>query len=383
MEGVARLVTKSDIVFLAKKDKTAQLAAAEKMLSEAWVVLESAIDNGHCGTSGAAATFGRLCSRIVLLLLKKEKEGHETHQFQTLAKIKQAFTTESINLLKGVEMIAGPDDVEFVEAIDGPVHDGISSHDDVSNPQWIARQAGFKVHSLYTQKATSILFKLDELSDEHALFTEVTVAPRAKELLSIKYEHLKFKDFSEYKGAVQERMDCASLTHSMAKAHAGLKIDESRVKVFSALLTLARKHGSKEAKLTAYYLSPNELRAASDFAKEELVLVPVTDLSKLALKSKANAFSVKAGDYTFFLDAPTKIKSNDPAQHSKNAIHAAFWWVHTTEAASEANLVLEQKEQDGFSFPIFTNTKAVKKFAKLCMCDKVEAPAPAKKQRRS
>ena len=92
--AVAKLITKTDVAGLARKDMITKIAAAESMLSEVWGLLGTGVSNNAITTSKANVLFGRLSNRTMLFLTKKEKAGYEQTAFASLGNIKQQLQDE-------------------------------------------------------------------------------------------------------------------------------------------------------------------------------------------------------------------------------------------------------------------------------------------------
>ena len=63
VDGIARLVTKSDCLLLCRKDKIMQVNAIEATLNEAWEEVQEAVKAGTMKLAEGAAAFGRLSSK--------------------------------------------------------------------------------------------------------------------------------------------------------------------------------------------------------------------------------------------------------------------------------------------------------------------------------
>ena len=71
IDGISKLVVKTDMLALVRKDNILSAQAAEAMLCEAWTALEA--DTQACLRTPAEqyAIYGRLSSRVVLYLVKE------------------------------------------------------------------------------------------------------------------------------------------------------------------------------------------------------------------------------------------------------------------------------------------------------------------------
>ena len=122
IDGVARLLTKTDLIMLSNKKKILQVTAGEELLAEVWKQLnESDIES-----TARNNMFGRLSSRIILFLLNKQKDGVEDCNYKKLVDIKASFTAE---FQAGGHIASKKTPVQRVAEP--------ASFDDVSDPKWL------------------------------------------------------------------------------------------------------------------------------------------------------------------------------------------------------------------------------------------------------
>ena len=375
VDGVARLLTKTDVGGLTRPDKRVSTAAAEEMMAAAWSQLQKAKASGTMQESECDAIFGKLATRTVLFLCKKGKEGHENREYTSLRQVKAFFDADFE--AGGGEKMTAPEEVDAASHAESAYQ---ASLDDCSNPQWIATKAGFVVGQCFTDKRTSTVYKLVSMSDAGAKFTETDLHTDSPLKQSVTFEELR-KHFVVYNGKEQIKVS-ADFTNFMADTLPALKMDLLKSKAFQSLMECAGEHCCNEAESVEYFLSPAEVRAAKDFKKGELQLVPVTDLNKLVAKSSSAKHVISANDktLTFMIEAPTAARNNVPgdwAKHQRTAF-AAFWWVKGTEDSAAANMKLSKIKTETHTFPVYENSRGIKRHEKLQV---LEAPSAAKKQR--
>ena len=136
-----------------------------------------------------------------------------------------------------------------------------------------------------------------------------------------------------------------------------LKIDESRCKVFNALM----KHEGFIRPLE-FQLNPNAVSATMDVAKGEFKLDPMTILSNISDKKSNSTMQVTVGDRTLYVSGPLKPdKDADLEQY----VFSAFWWVEKVFVESQANMKLCSVKVDDVTFPVLQNIRAIKKHERL------------------
>lgn len=385
VDGIARLVNKSDVGMLTRKARLLQVTAAEGCLAEAWSALQDLSKRGLIEIPECNALFGRLSSRIMLQMLKKQKDGPENAKYTGLQEIKAAFESE-------VNEQLGLDASTMVSESNAPSSSHTSERDELedianlSDPVWIARQKGFEVGGIYVLKktegelTTGMVFRLDELDSTGAKFTEVSLAPGEKTTTHANFDDLKC--WSECKSKVQVRAAEFDTAPWMGDAHAGLLRDVERAKLFGELMMLASVHSACERNYVDFLLNPAEVRAKIDIQKSALKLVPVTELGKVTSKPWSGMVTVVNNKgATFVLDAPNRPKTNDKAEWKKDKVLSAFWWVKTSSVQSECNMKIVKAKIDSFTFQCMESSRNIKAWEKLVVFDGATEGPPKKKAR--
>ena len=93
-DGVAKLLSKSDLVMLVKKSNGLQVNTSEAILSEAWDTISVNIKAGLLNEDAGCGVFGRLCSRSVLFIMKKQEAGPEGVDYKNFTHVNDVFQTE-------------------------------------------------------------------------------------------------------------------------------------------------------------------------------------------------------------------------------------------------------------------------------------------------
>ena len=90
-DGVAKLITKSDLDKLKSPSLRPQLLKAEHLLNDAWQIIQDS--QGH--DDDVIPAFGRMLIRTILHLCKKEKMGREPKGHRSLEDICKLFAEEA------------------------------------------------------------------------------------------------------------------------------------------------------------------------------------------------------------------------------------------------------------------------------------------------
>ena len=383
IDNVARLLTKSDVAVLTRKDKLQQVQAAEALLADTWADLESKLSNAELNERSKNKVFGRLSTRLILFITKKQKscDGLENIEYKSFGEIKDKLKEELAEACgkSGSSMSS--------MTVGQPVPSEPTMHypatmQDMSDPVFIAKEAGFDIGKVYTEKSSGKIFNLTEMGLGGCKFEEVSVISKQPEVKdSVAFESLS-GSFTVYKGKMQCEIDVKSL---YVHCHPLMQRDEARASAFSALMSLCKEHSQHECDHVNFYINPSEVRIKQGCKKGELRLCPVTEYNKL-LASQGNSvfFASKAGSQSiFYIDAPQKPKVEAATQWRKDCMCAAFWWTKKIQEPSEVTFKVVKIESHGWIFPVLENTKAVKEGDSIVVLEappKKDAP-PAKKQK--
>ena len=191
VDGISRCLVKSDLLMLQRKDRLMQVTAAETILADAWDTLQSRdVDDAK-----KCKLFGCLSSRIILFLSKKQKDGPENSSYKSFAEIKRAFDHDLVmENTEAIEPGAAANKAKSTE-------DSKSTHElsDLSDPKFIAVEAGFKVNAIYMHRPTGKLYNLESMDAVAVTFRETCLAhqPGGSKLdtISIAYDELKSWSF--------------------------------------------------------------------------------------------------------------------------------------------------------------------------------------------
>ena len=141
IDGHARLLVKTDVAALGRKDKILEVSATEATLSESWASLHALVKSCKIAQSDLVRIYGRLSSRLVLLLTKKQKDGMDKTTYRDIAQIKAAFMSE---VLKASGEACADAHPEKTEVVISPKAAALTL-DDMSDPCKIARRNGYRM----------------------------------------------------------------------------------------------------------------------------------------------------------------------------------------------------------------------------------------------
>ena len=375
VDGIAKLLTKSDIIALSKKPMLLQLSAADSVLTEGWAATRVHIEKKEIDEHKAYACFGRFSLRCALYLCKKQKEGPEGRIFDTITASKAEFVHD-MQLALGQE-------VTMSSPCSAPAAEAIVELTDVANPKWIASQAGYTTGALYVDKVggDNVIYKLTEM-DSAVRFVQVHLGPATPKEKVVSFSELK-KVMAPSKGKLPEKLTL-SLQNYMPNNHAELKRDKMRAQAFLELMQLAEQHCVQEFETVEHYLHPMQVRCKAQVEKGELVLIPCAPIAKIVSVASDNAtlgsqiVSCNSDEGTMYIEHPATVKRNDVAALKDTTVLSAFWWVLPSMVGADVNMAFNKITVGQFSFIVLTNIRKLAVFEKLCV-----ATTPASKRHRA
>ena len=244
----------------------------------------------------------------------------------------------------------------------------VSLHD-VSSAGWGAEKSGFSVGHLYSKKGSGDIFKLHDMGETEVTFVMQSLFHDGDAVTeAVSFDEL-LKTFIPYKGKLQTKVSKEAVGKHDVLNHMSIGKDVERASIFEKLIQLGKEHATCEQSLD-FYLSPAEVRASKHISPKALKLVPAADMGKItAYVAKAGSASgaiVTGGSVPFSLEQPLKPKHEKPTEWPKGVLTAAYWWVHATTDEAAANIVSVNAKIGNIQIPMFTNTRALNKFDKLC-----------------
>ena len=375
VDGIARLLVRSDVDSLKRKENLQKLLDIEGALSHAWDIVKAHEAAGHLQNSHIV--FGRFSTRIILHQLLKSKHGVEGRTFNSQAEIKSLFVAD---LKKRV-----PHDVPTNCVLDITIAETHQpdqakpstsieiKFDDVSDPKWIARQHGYELNKFYKDNADADeerkLYQLTEMRQDRCIFTQHNKFG-ASTVLDVNYDDIG-RRMSKYHGSLPKKVTF-DVTTRFPGSPAQMQ-DLCKTQFFTELCAIAEIHDVNDALLT-FCVNPNELRVSKNVKKNAFVLVPLTELSKISISTPTHqrqglsvVGSVKG--MQFQIDAPrrTRITSDQldgpddvEVQGDGKGFVVAHWWVSATSDSSAANMVTVMKKHGDATIACLTNNKPLK-----------------------
>jgi hypothetical protein len=215
---------------------TVKVTAAEALLSEAWGILMEKSGSQEITVPECNALFGRISSRVVLFMLRKQKDGPECTAYMSFTEIKDAFQAEL-----GCPQQSGPAASSSSAASD---IDKVATVAETSDPIWIAGQKGFQVGLYFIEKTEDAgLFKLIKFDHAGATFEGHSLGPSEPTTKVVSFDDLKV--WSRFTRKIPELVQ-APIASWMADGHAALSKEATKAHMFTQLVELAEEHAGNE-----------------------------------------------------------------------------------------------------------------------------------------
>ena len=350
---------------MSRKQILLQVISAEETLAEAWSTLSACLKSAQITEGQRNALFGRLSSRIILFVLKKQKEGLEGTVFAGCAPIKQAFHTElaaaGVHQEGAVPPVATSASSSSVSASQAP-----ASLQEVSDPSWIAQQNGFVIGNFFTYKEDgNKLVELVAFCGAGATFQEFTLRDVQPEAFTVAFADLT-SQLGEFKGKLPAKVTGDTYLKYTFSSHPCVKFDQLRVSAYTAMAEAGKLHEAAEKKYVSFLINPFELRTKVIVPAGALKLFPVTEVSRFyrASVTSTHVASSKAGQ--LYIEAPLRIKDTDEASWNAHVMFAGFWWVANTDKKELATMKLSTCKIGTWAFPMYENVKELPAWTKLC-----------------
>ena len=355
-DGVARLVTKTDVSALTSTAKLLHITSAETLMSTTWKQLQTLQQEGQLLQRTADDLFGKLITRTCLFLVKKGKEGPESQEYTSLKDVKAKFDKE-LGQAGGADDYSGAPDVD--EAGTAPQ----ASLEDVSDPVWIATSNGFVIGRVYLEKGKNgnphKLIGMDAAAG--CTFQEISSDRATPATKTEGFDRLK-ANWIEFRGKIQMKVEGhdTHMVHNMPSVEAEI----ARCKAWAALADLARTWSAQESSSISFFRDPDEIRMATGVALAigKLKLVPFTQYKNLSDKPTHSGFKIElASGKHVYLEAPPKPRGSQP-EWRNDTVWVGFWWVKGVSKQSEANMEMTTVSVGGMSVPVLQNFRDLKPF---------------------
>ena len=382
-DGIAKLITKTDVVKVASKNQLPLAQSCEKVLKEA-MILHDAVVAGHgVRSTELIQPLGQIFTRVGLHLTKKEMMGTEKKEY-TLDEIKSLFLAKvsakaganvSYTAWGSLSPATTNETPKPSTTVDDQPIQLLETIDEHSDPTFLARNRGYQVGTYVFEKGSQ----------------GVDAQIRVYKIICIAQDGVTIRQAFSYSGELHEGKVAlfdlftkwnvtTSSVPTVMQGHqqrpASFHVDEARCELWTVL----QKAEVRSAFLDhlVFWRKPDQLRtSAKAIPAEKLTLYPVVPLSNISTKKPVDGYTLGSHDVgddvmEFFLFAPPKPPRNE-FEVDKSSVVTAFFWVGITHERKAANCEIRYKAcKNDISIPIMVNHVQIPAFTQLLRY----APAP-------
>ncbi|CAE7026703.1 unnamed protein product [Symbiodinium sp. CCMP2592] len=311
VDGVARLLNKSDVSRLCAKGMEDAVKDWEELLARAWAHTQNVTEAS--ARAKAVECFGRLMVRSTLFMCKKEKSGQEGLEHGSLANLLTLYEHEMGGKSAGATPAAATKD--------GPSDAAPATLENMQDPAFLMKLQGFAEGNLYKgkQKYQDIWpWKLEKIGQSHGSFSLSCPVSWDKK---VEVPLSELKKFFEL--------------------HSG--------EFFELCCEYFLKYSQCEEELT-FLKNPTCCVLEGKAKTGKLTIFPFTDqISKIGLKPAAGSVEVwhSATGTSLYISPPAAAAS----------LLSAFWQI---PVGSEPNLATVLLNEKGWKIPILKNTAPLK-----------------------
>lgn len=379
VDGVAKLITKTDVSGLKGPKSKPMLNDCEMFLTKAFKECESS----SMQVTMKWKVLGQAMIRTILMLVKKEKVGKEGKEYK-LGEIEALFS-------RGM---AGEDTTHVHEASsskgsDQPALDLDQGH----TPMFLAQKTlGLKIGATYTLKDfPTRLWTVTKLTDSEVQLTwSPLLDPTNKSILTYK-DHEIATNLKPSKSKVPQLFDSSELDPLFPHNNDDVSEEISKAQVYLLLLEAYNSLDMETEDIIVQSIPKVAIYANKDLGKKKCKFIPVPEKVNQVMKKLPPA-NTKYGEVqyegeTWYIGAlkPLKMPKDDDHSHKMTGVFAPFWYALTKEEGGtlKEEWVTFKGSFGDLKIKILTNTDEILKHDMLAM-EKGEKPSeePSKKKAR-
>ena len=377
VDGVARLLTKTDIIGLTGKLKYDAVVQCDKQLTRAAAIADAIIENVPQLEGALIAEEGLFKIRIVCRMCCKGSKTFEAIDYksdcQIIAKYLEAITTMLENEKIGdIRFLKIPS--EWNEVLTNAKHTNTKAEkkpggavalttSEVASKTHIAKQKGFEIGKYVVERSVigRAIYRIDTIGAVCAL-TEVDIFKAEPVTCTVPFD--KFSSgWAPYSGEIPTYVRGDWVPKYVDKK-VSIKIEAEKCKLFLAMASYFEETASDPA-LVRLCLKPNGLRAVTDISKGALVMVPMGNFPAISTTCSSTSIDtghskVIAGEtIAFYVSQPSQPRADSVDNWGQDDYANPIWWVTTTSIEEKVNIVTKVVKVDGVSQKVYVNKRAV------------------------
>ena len=300
VDGVSKLLVKSDIQKLAKEQYRRDIDEAESDYELASKYLEACVEDGAISQATSDGIYGRFLVRVVLLLTAKGKSGFEGKEYKSVGDIKSTLVAELKEAAGGHTfpssswyptapatrtVTKSPAASSAAAATPSQQKSSAVSFEDLNDSAWVAGQQGYTTGTIVFEKAvgTQCLFKIEEVSSTVKL-SSLDLGLGKPSVIEAPLE-LVIKSWQIYKGTIPTLVDKSWTSFTLSGISELSVTEAAKATLFLAVREL---HASVQLSVddVAPCLNPTNVFALKAFKRGELVFVPTVLIKDITTKQE-------------------------------------------------------------------------------------------------
>jgi hypothetical protein len=358
-DGIARLLQKTDVAALTRRDIAKSVEDAEVAMNDAYkcaitLVLQEAI--GEVDVRDACWRFDIRC---VLYLCKKGKASFEGREFKDLPAIQKEFILECNGTLQEDVKIAEFLPKSWPNVTPAPAPSAPAEKENPSDPSVVARKmGGFVKGALVFEKevGSQILYEVVNVGAEITVEkAEVLQLSGAQPLQATMPLAVLVEKWAIFKGQRPQALLEKWGPFSWGKRSAS---SSNIVATFQAMCKLDEKFRANHVEALRFTMFPSAVVSVVEIKVGGLRLVPVADLGHLSTaKGKSDACGkVTCPDGTIVYVSPMQQpKTVEHEQWASSSALLPFWWVSSTARQADANMTIYTEQVDNVKVECMRN----------------------------
>ncbi len=371
-DGIGRLLTVADLNGLKSDKKLKLVLSAESAIAQAWEDVKKAIKAG-VSEDAAFLVFAKYCVKIGLHITAKEKWGIITTKFDSIVDITTSFK-EDFDKLQASDQVPATSETNNSDKTEPSSSSKPSTFLEQETDLDRAKDKfNFKLGDYYHKKsAPEIPYKITQMTSSGIQFKLHDVFDVGSPTETVPIDFKALAVWAKHSGKVCK--SAGKLESCLVKDEDDrVELESSKAKVWLALVQAKNDYDTSENYLV-YLANPTGVASNDDWAKEELVLVPMTDninkLTKFDAKDAACAdvVAVTIGTIKLVISpssgakpAITKYVNGESKSVDAKVMVSPFWWVGSTKDPKKANMKAGEVTVNDIKIPTLVNSKPLKK----------------------
>ena len=356
VDGIGRLLLKSDVEKLKSKKLQPMVCEAEELLLGRWKDLEK---DTKLNQTQKFKIFGKACLRTCLFLVGKQKQGREERVFASLDETRLECIKEMANT-----STAGP---SMPASSCTPKASSIVQLHEAKNAMYVAGQKiELKVGNHYTHKDfEDRVWTCFEVGSNH-------LGLKYQDMLSGTVCKIQVKDIEiaeSLKATKQKPPTLLDAKHVPALLPQIVGDEEyEKCSIFKLIIDFNKSLGKLPLELLYQENPSRHVFTKKGFEVKQLLLVPGVDkVSQISDKQSKGSCEVKVGEKKYYLLPPKQYKFDEKSKAYTGMV-SPFWLLFNSKPSNElGNMILSFTTYKTLKIQVIYNSYEVFTHDQLCM----------------